>query len=281
MPRPTTADKRRIFRDLHKSGCFIIPNPWDVGSARYLQSLGFKALATTSSGFAFSQGYADGGTPLDMVIAHCRTLSEESDLPVNVDFESGYAADLNGIACNVRRCIDTGIAGLSIEDATGNPAAPLYPLDDAVARMKVARKAIDDSGQDVLLVGRAEGFLVGKPDLDETIRRLKAYSAAGADCLYAPLIKTREQIEKMVQAVSPKPLNFLNSASFGFSVDDLAGMGVRRISVGGSLARTAWTAFTHAAREIAERGTFESFAGTISNAELNKFFGEDRKRRAP
>lgn len=281
MTTPSFADKRKTFRALHERGCFVIPNPWDVGSARYLQSLGFKALATTSSGFAFSQAYPDGGVPLDRVLAHFQELAHASDLPVNADFENGYADDDAGVIRNVRRCIDTGVSGVSIEDATGDKTDPLFPFDGAVARITAARKAIDDSKQDVMLVGRAEGFLVGRPNLDDVIRRLKAYSAAGADILYAPLIKTREQIEAVVKAVAPKPLNFLNSANFGFSVDDLAAMGVRRISVGGTLARVAWTGFVKSAKEIAEKGTFASFDGTMPNADLNAFFAADRKQSAP
>jgi len=279
MTKPSLADKRKTFRALHERGCFVIPNPWDAGSARYLRGLGFKALATTSSGFAFSQAYPDGGVPLDRVLAHFQELTDASDLPINADFESGYADDAAGVIRNVRRCIDTGVAGVSIEDATGNKDDPLFPLDEAVARIAAARKAIDDSKQDVMLVGRAEGFLVGRPDLDDVIGRLKAYSAAGADILYAPLIKTREQIEAVVKAVAPKPFNFLNSANFGFSVDDLAAMGVRRISVGGTLARVAWTAFVHAAREIATEGRFTKFDGNMPNSDFNAFFSADRKNR--
>ncbi len=276
---PTIAEKRKGFRALHERGCFVIPNPWDIGSARYLQGLGFKALATTSSGFAFSQASPDGGMSLDAVLVHSREMAEASDLPVNVDFEYGFARDLAGVTENFRRCVDTGVAGISIEDATGNKTDPLFPLDDAVARVRAARKAIDDSQQDVMLVGRAEGFLAGRPDLDDVVKRLKAYSAAGADILYAPLIKTREQIEAVVKAVAPKPVNFLNSANFGFSVGDLAAMGIRRISVGGTLARVAWTAFVKSAKEIAENGTFKSFEGTLPNADLNAFFATDRKQR--
>jgi len=276
---PSLADKRKAFRRLHDSGCFVIPNPWDVGSARYLQALGFKALATTSSGFAFAQGYPDRGVPLDAVLAHVRALAAASDLPINVDFESGHAADAAGVAANVRRCIDAGAAGLSIEDATGDPAEPLYSRDDAVARIRAARRAIDESGEDVMLVGRAEGLLVGRGGLDDVIGRLQAYSSAGADILYAPMLKTRAQIEAVVAAVAPKPLNVLNGANLGFSVEALAAMGVRRISVGGSLARAAWTGFARAAQEIASRGTFTGFDGLMTNAELNAFFGADRKRR--
>ena len=273
------ADKRQAFRRLHESGCFVIPNPWNVGTARYLQGLGFEALATTSSGYAHSIGYSDGDVTRDMVLAHFREIAQAADVPVNADFENGFADDPDGVAANVKLCAETGVAGLSIEDYTGNDADPLYPFALAVARMRAARKAIDESGSGVLLTGRSEGFIHGRPDLAETVRRLKAYGEAGADCLYAPGIKTREQIETVVQAVAPKPVNFLNSGAFGFTVNDLAAMGVRRISVGGTLARVAMHAFVKSARAIAEQGTFDSFGGVISNPELNKFFHDDRARR--
>jgi 2-methylisocitrate lyase-like PEP mutase family enzyme len=279
MTSHSIADKRRAFRKLHESGCFVIPNPWDIGSARYLQHLGYKALATTSSGFAFSQGWPDYGVPLERVLTYCREMAEASDLPVNVDFESGFSESLTGITANVRRCIDTGVAGISIEDQTGDKDEPVFPFDIAVERVRAARKAIDDSKQDVMLIGRAEGFLVGRPDLDDVARRLKAFSAAGADCLYAPFIKTREQIQTLVEVVAPKPLNFLNSGNFGYTVGDLAAMGVRRISIGGTLARVAFTAFAKSAREIAEKGVFTSFEGVMPNAELNAFFGGDQRTR--
>ena len=275
----STADKRRTFRALHQSGCFVIPNPWNVGSARYLQGLGFKALATTSSGYAHSIGCSDGDVTRDMVLAHCREIAAAADVPVNADFENGYADDLDALAENYRLCVETGVAGVSIEDFTGNDADPLYDFDTAVKRVRAARAAIDKAGGGVVFTARTEGFIKNRPDLDETIRRLKAFADAGADCLYSPGIKTREQIEATVKAVAPKPINFLNSASFGFTVKDLADMGVRRISVGGTLARVAMNAFIKSAREIAEAGTFDSFAGIMSNAELNKFFGEDRKKR--
>jgi 2-methylisocitrate lyase-like PEP mutase family enzyme len=278
MSRPSTAEKRKTFRKLHESGCFVIPNPWNVGSARYLQSLGFKALATTSSGHAHSVGYADGAQSLDTVIAHFRELADATDVPLNADFEDGLATDLDSLAANVARCVATGISGLSIEDSPNNSATPLYDLDTAVARVKAARAAIDRAGGDVVFTGRAEGFIRGVPDLDDVIRRLKAYAAAGADCLYAPGIKTREQIEAVVKAVAPKPVNFLNSGALGFTVSDLAAMGVRRISVGGSLARVAMHAFIKTATEIAKDGKFDGFAGLISNQELNTFFNEDRKK---
>lgn len=273
------SEKRATFRALHKSGCFVIPNPWDIGSARWLQGAGFKALATTSSGFAFSHALPDYGVSVEKVTAYCREIAESSDLPVNADFESGFAEDLAGITQNVRRLIDTGVAGISIEDQTGDANEPVFPFDTAVERLRAARKAIDDSGEDVMLVGRAEGFLVGRPDLDDVKRRLMAFSSAGADVLYAPFVKTREQIETLVNAVAPKPFNFLNSGNFGYTVGDLAGMGVRRISVGGTLMRVAFNAFARSAREIQEKGVFTSFEGMISNAELNRFFAEDLKRR--
>jgi 2-methylisocitrate lyase-like PEP mutase family enzyme len=274
------ADKRRTFHALHQSGCFVIPNPWNVGSARYLQGLGFKALATTSSGYAHSQGYADGAQSCDEVLAHFREIAAATDVPVNADFEGGFADDPDGVAANVTRCIATGVAGLSIEDSTGNPDQPLYDFDLALARVKAARAAVDKAGGEVVFTARTEGFIRGRPDLNETIRRLKAFADAGADCLYSPGIKTREQIAATVQAVAPKPVNFLNSGTFGFTVKDLAEMGVRRISVGGTLARVAMNAFIKSAREIASEGKFDSFTGALSNAELNAFFHDDRVRRS-
>jgi 2-methylisocitrate lyase-like PEP mutase family enzyme len=277
MTSPSPADKRRTFRELHASGCFVIPNPWNVGSARYLQGLGFKALATTSSGFAHAQGYADGDMTRDQVLAHYREIAEAADVPVNADFENGYADDAEGVAANVKLCVATGVAGLSIEDYSGDEAEPLYPFELAVARVRAARAAIGDSG--VLLTGRSEGFIHGRPDLAETVRRLQAYAEAGADCLYAPGIKTRAEIETVVKAVAPKPVNLLMAWPLGFTVNDIAGMGVRRISVGGTLARIAMHAFIQSAREIAEQGTFDSFAGVIGNPELNAFFHDDLARR--
>jgi 2-methylisocitrate lyase-like PEP mutase family enzyme len=275
--RPSTADKRKTFRELHKSGCFVIPNPWNVGSARYLQGLGFKALATTSSGHAHSQGYADGAQNRDQVLAHFRELADATDVPLNADFENGFADDPGGVAENVMHCIATGVAGLSIEDSTNNATTPLYDFGLAVARVKAARAAIDKAGGDVVFTARTEGFIRGRPDLDETIRRLKSFADAGADCLYAPGIKSREEIEAVVKAVAPKPVNFLNSGAFGFTVGDIAAMGVRRISVGGSLARVAMHAFIRTATEIATKGKFDGFASLISNQELNRFFSEDRQ----
>jgi 2-methylisocitrate lyase-like PEP mutase family enzyme len=279
MTKPTTADKRKTFRALHQSGCFVIPNPWNAGSARYLQGLGFKALATTSSGHAHSQGYADGAQSCDQVLAHFGEIAAATDVPVNADFENGYAGDLRRLAENVTRCIATGVAGLSIEDFTGDDANPLYDFEIALARVKAARAAVDKADGDVVFTARTEGFIHGRPNLDETIRRLKAFADAGADCLYSPGIKTREQIEATVKAVAPKPINFLNSGAFGFTVKDLADMGVRRISVGGTLARVAMNAFVKSAREIVNDGKFDSFAGVLPNAELNAFFHDDRARR--
>jgi 2-methylisocitrate lyase-like PEP mutase family enzyme len=275
--RPSVADKRQTFRKLHEAGCFVIPNPWNVGSARYLQGLGFKALATTSSGHAHAQGHPDGAQNRNDVLAHFRELVEATDIPVNGDFENGFADDPSGVAENVTRCIATGVAGLSIEDSPKS-ATPLYDLDLAVARVKAARAAVDSAGGDVVFTARAENFIRGVPDLDDAIRRLKAYKAAGADCLYAPGITTREQIEAVVKAVTPTPVNFLNGGALGFTVNDIAAMGVRRISVGGSLARVAMDAFVRTATAIAKEGRFDGFAGLISNAELNRFFREDRKK---
>jgi 2-methylisocitrate lyase-like PEP mutase family enzyme len=278
--RPSTADKRKVFRALHERGCFVIPNPWNIGSARYLQGLGFKALATTSSGHAHSGGYPDGAQSLEDVLAHFTEIAAATDVPLNADFENGFADadDLDTLARNVGRCVATGVAGLSIEDSPNDSTTPLYDLETAIVRVRTARWAIDAAGGDVLLTGRAENFVRGVPDLDDAIRRLKAYAAAGADCLYAPGIKTREQIEAVVKAVAPKPVNFLNGGAFGFTVNDIAAMGVRRISVGGSLARVAMQAFIRTATEIAKDGKFDGFAGLIGNAELNTFFGEDRKK---
>lgn len=276
--RPSTSDKRHAFHKLHEAGCFVIPNPWNVGTARYLQGLGFKALATTSSGHAHSEGYPDGAQSLEDVLDHYHELARATDVPLNADFENGFADDPKGVAENVTRCIETGVAGLSIEDSTGDPKAPLYDFDFAVARVKAARAAIDKTGGDVVFTARSEGFIAGRPDLDETVRRVKAFVAAGADCLYTPGIKTREQIAAVVKAAAPKPVNFLNSGAFGFTVNDLAGMGVRRISVGGSLARVAMHAFIKTASQIAKEGKFDGFADLITNQELNAFFTDDRKK---
>jgi len=270
--RASTADKRRAFHQLHEAGCFVIPNPWDVGSARMLQGLGFKALATTSSGFAWSHGHADNSVTRDMVLAHLADIVAATDVPVNADFESGFAPDAAGVAQSVRLAVETGVAGLSIEDATGDADRPLYTLDEATERVRAARRAIDEAGGDTLLVGRAECFLVGRPDLDETIARLKAYAQAGADCLYAPGLSTREQIAAVVAAVAPKPVNLLVGSTSELTLADIAALGVRRVSVGGALARTAWGAFMRAAKLMAEQGRFDGFADAASGKDLNAFF---------
>jgi 2-methylisocitrate lyase-like PEP mutase family enzyme len=265
------AEKRAAFRTLHESGCFLLPNPWDAGSARYLQGLGFKALATTSSGFAWSTGHPDNGVAREAVLAHLRMVVGATDLPVNADFENGFGKDAAGVAESVALAVQTGVAGLSIEDSTGDEAAPLFPLDVAVERIAAARRAIDANGGDTLLIGRAENFLVGQADLGATIERLTAYAQAGADCLYAPGIHTREEIEAVVAAVAPKPVNVLVGAVSPFTLQDLAAMGVRRVSVGGALARAAWGGFQRAAKSLAE-GRFDGFEGAASGAELNAFF---------
>ena len=269
---PTTAEKRREFKRLHESGCFLIPNPWDVGTARFLQSMGSKALATTSAGFAWAHGMGDGAIGREVVLAHIAELVVAVDVPMNADFENGYAHEPEGVAESVRLCVATGVAGLSIEDYAGDAARALYDFDKAVARIKAARAAIDKAGVDVLLTGRSEGFFRGFPDLDETIRRLKAYAAAGADCLYAPGITTREQIAAVVKAVAPKPVNLLVGGPIPLSVSDIAGLGVRRISTGGALARAAWGGFLRTAKLIMDAGSFKGFADAAPGAEIAKGF---------
>lgn len=267
----TTADKRATFRKMHEQGCFALPNPWDVGSALALQHLGFGAIASTSAGFAWGIGKADNRVTLDEVCAHLTAICAAVDLPVNADFEGGFAHKPEKVGANVSRAVETGVAGLSIEDSTGDPARPLYERAFAIERIKAARAAIDTDKSNVLLTGRCEGFLVGQPDLAMVIDRLLAYSEAGADCLYAPGIKTREQIAAIVKAVHPKPVNLLIGAS-GLSVAEATGLGVRRISVGGSLARAAWGGFMRAAQEIVEKGTFTELGKGYPGGELNKMF---------
>ena len=267
----TTADKRATFKKMHESGCFILPNPHDVGSARALQHLGFKALASTSAGFAWTIGKADNRVTVDQVCDHLTAISAAVDLPVNADFEGGFAVEPEKVGANVARGVKTGVAGLSIEDSTGDAAKPLYEFALAVERIKAARKAIDADNSGVLLTGRCEAFLWGQSDLNMVIDRLNAYSEAGADCLYAPGIKTREQISAIVNAVHPKPVNLLIGAS-GLSLKEAEALGVRRISVGGSLARAAWAGFMKAAREMAEQGTFTELASGYPGGELNKMF---------
>jgi len=262
------------FRKLHESGCFVIPNPWDVGTARYLCHLGFKALATTSSGFAFSRGLPDtGAVTREMALGHIAEIVGATPLPVNADFQSGHATDPEGVAESVGLCVQTGVAGLSIEDATDAGGTPLYDLSLAIERIKAARAAIDASGARVLLTARAECYLVGHPEpLKESIRRLQAYAEAGADVLYAPGPRDSGDIEAIVAAVAPKPCNVLVSANMGLDVGDLAELGVRRISVGSSLARAAWTGFIRAARAMAEEGSFAGFDALVPFSELNDFF---------
>ncbi|MEO7271431.1 MAG: isocitrate lyase/phosphoenolpyruvate mutase family protein, partial [Vicinamibacterales bacterium] len=264
-------DRCRAFRELHASGCFVIPNPWDLGAARILASLGFKALATTSAGFAWSTGRADNGVALDDVLAHCRVLTAGVDLPVSADFEGGFAVEPAQVAANVAAAAATGLAGLSIEDSTRDPAAPLFERGLSVERIAAARRAIDASGAGLVLTGRSEGFLVGRPDLSETIARLVAYAEAGADCLHAPGLQRAEDIAAVVRAVAPKPVNVLVSGGFT-TVAALADLGVRRISVGGALARAAWVGFLRAAREIAADGTFTALDDAVSGAEMNGLF---------
>ena len=267
------AARRQAFKALHASGCFVIPNPWDVGSARYLQGLGFKALATTSSGFAWSCGQPDGSGTREEVLEHLREMVAATELPVNADFESGYASDAQGVGESVRLAIETGVAGLSIEDASGDAVQPIRPLDEALARLSAARRAIDAAGGEVLLVGRAENFLHGISDLGDTIARLKAYAQAGADCLYAPGIRSKEEITAVVAAVAPKPVNLLIGSASPLTLQDVAALGVRRISVGGALARSAWGGFMRAAQAIAEQGRFDTaFADAASGNTLNAFF---------
>ena len=281
--RPSTADKRRAFRKLHDNGCFAIPNPWDIGSALYLQSLGFKALASTSSGFAWSRGCADNTPARSEILGHVAEMAAAIDVPLNADFENGFGDDAAGVAESVRLAVETGIAGLSIEDSVGPrlkgtrddtvmPDAPLFDLDAAVERIRAARRAIDLTGEDVMLIGRAECFLVGQPNIDETVARLVAYAHAGADCLYAPGIQNPEHIRRVVAAVHPKPVNVLVMAPATQSLRQLAELGVRRVSVGGALARAAWGGFMHAAREIAEQGRFDALANAASGRSLNALF---------
>jgi 2-methylisocitrate lyase-like PEP mutase family enzyme len=256
MSSPDT--RVETFHRLHAEGCFVMPNPWDVGTAVTLERMGFVALATTSAGHAWTLARADNGVRRDEAVEHLRQIAGAVGVPVNADFEGGFAADPEEVAANVKLAAATGIAGLSIEDSTGNAEEPLYPFDLAVERVRAARQAIDETGTGVVLTGRSEGFVAGRPDLEETVRRLKAYAEAGADCLYAPRIETTEQISAVVAAVAPKPVNLLANAPF-ITVARAASLGVRRISTGGTLARTAWAGFLAAAQEIASGGTFTRF----------------------
>jgi 2-methylisocitrate lyase-like PEP mutase family enzyme len=266
-----TSDRAERFHALHATGCFVMPNPYDAGSARVLAQLGFKAVATTSCGFAWSIARPDNGVTLEQALAHLRAVSASVDLPVNADFEGGFAVEPDGVYTNVTLASQTGVAGLSIEDSSGNPNEPLFDFELAVERIRAARRAIDESGSRVVLTGRSEGFLVGRPDLAETIRRLVAYAEAGADCLYAPRISTREQIVAIVSELAPRPVNVLVGANYT-TVAELAELGVRRISVGGALARAAWQGFMQAASEIAQHGTFAHLDRAIPFDDINGRF---------
>jgi 2-methylisocitrate lyase-like PEP mutase family enzyme len=272
--------RRKAFRALHERGCFVIPNPWDVGSARYLQHLGFPALATTSAGFAFSQGLADSGDDAvdsrDRTLAHIASITAAVDLPVSADFMSAFGLEPEDVADSVARCVATGVAGLSIEDATGDPMSPLYDLPIAINRVRAARQSIDRSGDDVLLTARAECYHVGHPDpLRESVRRLQAYAEAGADVLFAPGPHEPAEITALVEAVRPKPLNLLVVRDIGLRVEDIAALGVRRISVGGALALAAWTSFIRAAQILRSEGSFAGLAGLVPYADVNSLFATD------
>ena len=264
-----TAVRRENFRELHQSGCFVLPNPWDIGAAKYLEHLGFKALATTSAGFAFSRGLSDGAVGLEPMLAHITEMVNATELPLNADFENGYAHSPEDVAHNVKRCVDAGVAGISLEDNRGDQT--LYETEEAAERIRAAKEAIAASG--AMLVGRAEGFLVGRNDIDDVIRRLMAYADAGADCLYAPDIRERDHIRAVVEAVAPKPVNLLISAPGGLTISDAAELGVRRVSVGGALTRAAWGGFARAAKELLDHGSFDGFSGATPFAELQKLFG--------
>lgn len=274
--------RRQAFRALHATGCFVIPNPWDVGSARYLQHLGFPALATTSAGFAFSQGLPDSELALsrDRNLTHIAEITAAVDVPVNADFASGYGKAPEEVADSVTRCVATGIAGLSIEDATGDPSSPLYDLPFAVERVRAARQAIDESGANVMLTARAECYLVGHSDaLRESARRLQAYADAGADVLFAPGLHEPAEIKALVEAVRPKPFNLLAVQDSGLSVADIAALGVRRISVGPALALAAWTGFRRAAELLKSEGSFAGLANLVPYPEINGFFTTDYRAR--
>jgi len=259
------------FRKLHQSGCFVMPNPWDAGSAWMLARLGFPAVATTSAGFAWSMGRPDNGVSVDEALQHMRAIAQAVDVPVNADFEGAFAVEPDAVAKNVALAAATGVAGLSVEDSTGNAESPLFDFELSVARIAAARRAIDRTGTGVLLTGRSEGFVVGRPDLEETIRRLKAYGEAGAECLYAPRINDLSALARIVDAVAPRPVNALVGSDFA-TVAQVAETGARRISVGGTLARAAWAGFLEAANEIAERGTFTAFARAVPFADLDGAF---------
>ncbi len=270
----TTAalSRSEVFRELHRSGCFVVPNPWDRGSARLLAGLGFRALATTSSGFAASRGRVDHHVTLEETLVQLRSVADAVEIPLNADFEGGFATSPADVGANVLLAAETGIAGLSIEDSTGDSSNPLFDFKLATERIAAARHAIDESGTGILLTGRSEGFIAGRPDLAETIRRLTAYAEAGADCLFAPGIRSKAEISAIVKAVSPKAVNVLVGSDFT-TVAELRDLGVRRISVGGALSRAAWTGFLEAAKEIAEQGSFTGLSRALPFAEINRFMG--------
>ena len=272
--KSTQASLVTKFRSLHQSGCFVLPNPWDIGTAIYLERLGFKALATTSAGFAFSRSKPDGGVPRDEMLAHIREIVEATSLPVNADFQSGYADDPDDVAANVRLCVETGVAGLSIEDSTGRSDRPLYEKKLAIERIRAARTAIDNSKTGVLLTGRCEAWLVDDRDpLKTALEQLTAYAEAGADCLYAPGVSAPNEIAQIVKTVAPKPVNVLVSGfNHHLTLSTLADLGVRRISVGSGLALAAWGALLRAAQEIQANGTFNLLADSAPSAELNELF---------
>ncbi len=266
------AERRRAFRALHAGGCFLLPNPYDIGSARYLQRLGFAALATTSAGLAWSLGCADGDVPRAAVLDHMRAMVAATDVPINADFESGYAKDTEGVGESVRLAVATGVAGLSIEDRTPDKAKPLFDKIEAVERIKAARRAIDGAGGDTLLVARSECYLVGHAEpRDEAVRRLQAFAEAGADCLYAPGAQKREDIAAIVAAVAPKPVNVLIGAPTDMTLADLAALGVRRVSVGGALARVAWGGLMRASAALKE-GRFDGLGESAAFSALNALF---------
>jgi len=271
-------ERCQVFHRLHEAGCFVMPNPWDLGSARVLAQLGFPALATTSAGFAWSMGRPDNGVSLAEALTHMRAVAGSVDVPVNADFEGGFAIDPEAVGVNVASAAATGVAGISIEDSTGDTSNPLFEFALSVERVRAARRALDSSSSPVVLTARSEGFIVGRPELDETIRRLVAYAEAGADCLYAPGIRTNADIVSVVRAVAPKPVNVLVGSDFA-TVAELASLGVRRISVGGALARAAWAGFLSAATEIAQRGTFSELARAVPFAELNQRFATAARPR--
>ncbi len=280
MTHDLYAARRAAYRDLHKSGCFVQPNPWDAGTARWLRAKGFPALASTSAGFAWTRGRSDMEVPLDMMLGYIADIVEAvPDLPVNADFENGYADDDDTLARNVTLCVATGVAGLSIEDATGDPANPLYDFDTALRRFKAVRRAVDETGSGVMLTARAEAYLHGHPEpLPEVCKRLAAFAEAGADVLYAPGPKTAAEMREVIAAAGGKPVNIIVFADVGMSVDEIAELGARRISIGSALAKAAWTGFVAATEELA-KGSFAGFRHNMASGPLNSFFLADLKER--